>query len=87
MDKMPKRLVQSTTVIKYEMDTPVDRKHWSFMFSMFLQEFENVKGREPTSDNDWWIEASDGVVSLCFVHEEVKSADRSKTNTGSTPVS
>lgn len=79
MDKNPRRVVHTTTIIRHEMDGPpgqgIDRKHWGFLFNTFLADFTRVKGREPEWDNDWWVEPTDDGVAICYKHDKkVESA-------------
>ncbi len=48
----------------------VDRKHWGFLFTAFIQDFKKVKGRVPKEDKDWWVEPMDDGIAICYIHEE-----------------
>lgn len=68
MDKIPKRVEKTTTVVRHEMDGPVDAKHWPYLYSVFLNDFKKHKKRAPEFDNDWWIESTDDGIAICYNH-------------------
>jgi hypothetical protein len=46
---------------------PMSMKNHSFVWNMTMKKFQELNGREPSSDDDVWIEPHDDGIAYCFL--------------------
>lgn len=61
------RWVEETTKrVRLEFEAPVELKEIGIAFTWIHQKFEELNGRPPTHDNDYWLEPTDEGVAFVF---------------------
>jgi len=70
------RVEHVVRTIRYEMEAPVQVPELAIALNWVQQEFKRLNGREPTYDNDYWLEPMDEAVAFVFKVEERNTEDQ-----------